>query len=409
MLGYIIKTIKEIISRKQNIVFLVMTVLLVGAFALTYKTDEQENAIRKPNITIGVVDNDGSIYSSFILDYFKKTPTILKFANIVISSEKELKEQFDNGELLAYIVVPEGFADKMMSTDFVSMDISINTSNLMYSVLLKNMLDSYGGYITNVQTVAGGLYQIGKIEGMSKEAFKSMNWSTSLELVQLALSRESFFEKTEVEDMSSTPILQYYIWAILTLLLFLTATITGGRFLKERQLGTYERLRIAGHSIRSISLVILVFNSLLWMIGFNVLLSVISTALHCDTSFQIYVFIDLSILFANVFFLFLSCICRNSQQYAVLCTFGLMLISIIGGVLIPISFLPETFLLYSKMTPTYYLIENLICYSKGTNTLSIGVFSCGIILACFLLYTVACLILSKQRNERRGSYDETVA
>lgn len=408
MLGYVIKTIQELLSNKRNVFVVVIGVFFLGGLALLTGKTEDNPSDNKTSINIGVVDNDHSIYSSLLLDYFKKTESITKFANVTVDSQKNIEERFKNGELLGYLVIPEEFANSLMGLEDVSIDAVINTSNVMYSVLLKNMLDSYGNYITNVQVVSGGLYEVGSIEGMSNENLDKMNWDTSVDLVQLALNRELFFDKKEVTDIPSTPILQYYVWAILILLILLTASLSGLRFLKERQMGTYERLQIAGHSVKVIGLVILLMNSVLWILSYHLLLPVISQLMKCNTPVDTYIYMDVCIILANAVFLLIAVLCSNMQQYAIICTFGLMLLSIVGGIIFPIGFLPEKFLTYSRFTPTYYMIQNVVGYSKGINTLDIKTFTIASLGVALVLYGITCILLSHQRNNRRGKWYEAV-
>ncbi len=400
MSGYIIKTIKELLSSKKNLIFFIITVLIVGALALTAGSKPQEETEVTPNITIGVVDHDNSFYSKLILNYFKNTDSITKFANIIYDTQKNMEVHFDQGKLLAYLVIPQNFSKSLMGAEYITIDVNMNTSNMMYSVLLKNILDSYGTYITNVQVVSGGLYRLGGVYRMGEDARNKMNVDTSIDLVQLVLNRDKFFMKNEVLEIPSTPIQQYYIWAILVLFILLTASLSGNRFLKERQMRTFDRLRIAGHSIYSITATILIMNAIIWMLCFNLLLQVVSSFMHCNVSFGTYLYIDLCILLANMFFLFISILCSNSQQYAVICTFGLILLSIIGGILIPISLLPEQFLLYSRLTPTFYIIQNLIKFGNGTNLINIGCFTLIMIFTVLLLYGLSCFILRHQDRRR---------
>lgn len=408
MFGYVIMICKELLSNKRNIILFIATVAVVGALALTAGSKEQITMEKKPNINIGVVDNDKSLYSSLILDYFKSTKSITKFANITLDSQEKMEELFSKGQLLAYLVIPKNLANSLMGSDYVNIEVVINTSNVMYSVLLKNMLDSYGTYITNVQVVSGGLYRLGKSQGMSPDIRNKMNWDTSIELVQLALNRDMFFDKEEVSDISATPILQYYFWAILVLLTLLTATLSGSRFLKERQLGTYERLRIAGHSIHGILFVILMVNSVLWILSFNLLLPVIARFMYSDLNIVGIWYINLCILLANACFLLISTLCRSGNQYSIICTFGLMLISVIGGILIPISLLPERFLVYSRFTPTYYMIRNLITFAKNTNGKNLLSFTLFVFVLVFALYLLCCFILRKEKGDRREKLHETI-
>ena len=408
MFAYITKMIKELLYRKRNIVFFVVAVLMVGALALTAGTNQKETVPVKPTINIGIIDTDRSIYSSLILNYFNNTKSITDFANVTLDNKENIEELFNEGKLLAYLVIPKNFANSLMNVEAASIEVVLNTSNLMYSVMLKNTLDSYGTYITNVQVVSSGLYSLGKIQGMKSESRNKMNINTSLELIKLALNRDVFFDKREVSTLPATPVLQYYLWAILTLLVLITATLSGSNFLKERQLGTYERLRIAGHSIRRITLVILIVNSLFWILCFNLLLPILTGLMKCSASFEVYLFIDLCILMFNVLFLLIAIFCSNSHQYALVSTFGLMLIAVVGGVLIPISFLPERFLAFSRLTPTYHMIHNLISFIKGSNSINIWLFVLFSLAVILILYGLCCIILKRQKKEQRGRYDEAV-
>ena len=131
MLAYLIKTIKELLTSKKNISIFAAAVLLVGALALTASGSEEKPNKEKPNINIGVVDNDNSVYSSLILNYFKNAESVTNFANITLDSEENMKKLFDEGKLLAYLVIPPDFANSLMGTDYVAIDVVMNTSNVI--------------------------------------------------------------------------------------------------------------------------------------------------------------------------------------------------------------------------------------------------------------------------------------
>lgn len=400
MVWYIIKTWQELIKNKK--IVQMASVFLFLAIFLLFKMDSKNEDETKQTVQLGVVDLDESIYSKMIVDYFENIESFGDYATIHIGTENEIKEKFEQGELLAYLIVPEGFAQNLMNIENVPIKAVINTENSSMAIMFRNLLESYEEYISAVQINAVSLYELMKESGMDQALLAKKNIETSIDLVLLALDRESLFDKVVVELMPHTSLQRYYVWAVISLVLLYSSLMAGGLFLKEKELGAYERLRIIGHSVHSVLGAILVSNVMLWSLLLGALIRFITIILNINVPFEYYIFMFCCILISNFISFMMAGVCVNKKTYMIVGNLGLLLMAIVGGVAIPLPFLPEQFLTISKFTPNYHIIMNSIQYSNGIQKNSMLWLVVCTVVSCSVIFVITCLLLDRSRYKRIG-------
>lgn len=401
MVWYIIKTWKELISNKK-VVLMTSVFLFLTIFSLFMVDGEEEEKKTNQTVSLGVVDNDQSIYSNLIVEYFKNIESFSDFATLHIGTEEEIEQQFDDGKLLGYLVVPEGFADNLMQVKNVPIKAVINTNNTSMAIMFRNLLESYEEYIESVQLNAVALYDLFKAGGMERNQLNKMNMETSIELVLVALDRESLFEKEEVEDMPHTSLTRYYVWAILSLVIVFSSLMSGALYLKERACGTYERLRIIGHSIVSVLGAILISNIVIWSFLAAVAICFITNTLKIAVTYEFYVFIICCIILTNMISCLVASFCKDQKSFMIIGNLGLLLMAIVGGVAIPLTFVPKRFLDISKMTPNYYMISYSIKYSNGIVPIQLSHLIAITVIGTAIIFTATCFALNRSKKFRVG-------
>ena len=368
MIWYLIRVAKEMLYQKRMLIsgFCILLFMGIGAIYMNSADSfDKETEKQKNIVTFGVVDLDESVYSKMVISYFQGTESFAKFASLKIGTEEELKKMFAAGEVAAYLVLPQGFADGLMMGTDTKIKAIIDSNQTMISVILSNMLDSYDTYITKVQENAFALYELFKVEGLTGEQLRKANFDTSFNLVSKALGREELFETEEVATVPHTPIYEYYTWAIITVLIQYGGILSGAVLLREITSGTYIRLRIVGKSLRNVIAGVVVSSTVIWSV---ILLGALKGITHvAKLSFpkEGYAFLFGTIVLASLFFSLLASICKQKNAYMLLGNMSVLIMGILGGVVIPISLMPTRFVCYAKGTPSFWMIYEMIQLSNG--------------------------------------------
>ncbi|MDO5293188.1 MAG: ABC transporter permease [bacterium] len=406
MFWYLVKTLKETFTnRKVMVCSLGILCILFGSVVYFNQTAKSDNKGQRqvPAESFGVVDYDQSIYSTMIIGYFKEAGSFQKFASFQKGSEEEVHAKFLNGEISAYLIIPEGFSKSLMNGSATKIKTMINTNNTVVSVMLSNMLDSYDTYITNVQKNSFALYELFKATGIEEKELDKINFNTSIELVKQALAREDLFEKHEVTTMPHTPIYKYYIWAVISLIILYSAVISGFSLLREVSLGTFARLQIIGHSMASVLTAIILTNTFLWSLLTCSVTKIICNMMHSTFPLKGFIFLVLCIFAANTFFCLLASIFQDKKTYMIVSNLGLLCMGILGGVVYPISVMPYRFVKLAKVSPNYHIIFNCIQYSNENNGgPAVTTMVITLVLITLLSYLLALIAIRRTRQIQIG-------
>lgn len=370
MLNLLRKDYKELIGNKKRIflILLVLIIFIIGTNYNTVKTEKIEKTEKTNSVSLiqfALVDSDKSPYSKLLTEYFKESKSFSSYINITEGSEEKLLDQFHQGQYDVYLEIPENFANNLMILNHQPVKVLINSKDPVKAVLIKNLLESYETYISAVEINCVGLYEVMSISGMEQELIDKKNYEISLDLIFTALGKDSFFQYEEVVDYPSTSITDYYIYSLLIMAISFTSLYVGYQMMKEKKLSTFSRLHTIGFSVYKIVLEKILFSSciLFLMIGFLYMISSLSggNTLHL----KLVPVILLTVLFYTIFAIFLSSIFHHVQNYIIVGNMIFLLLSIIGGSIIPIMYLPKKLADLAKLTPNYWIVKVCLLVQKG--------------------------------------------
>lgn len=116
---------------------LIISLLLCAGLGMLLRALFQTNGNSEENqkITIGVVGDTNSSYLNFGLEAIKTFDTSRFSINIEEMSERAAERALENGEIAAYVIIPEGFVDDMVMGDvgqlsYVTTDGAVNIASL---------------------------------------------------------------------------------------------------------------------------------------------------------------------------------------------------------------------------------------------------------------------------------------
>ena len=395
------KDCKELFGSKKRIgvIIIVLIILLISTY---FNVTKQEVNKTTSLIQFGVVDKDSSVYSKLLLEYFKESESFSAYINIVKGKSEDIEKAFYNGELDIYLEIPEDFAENMIYFKHLPVKVMINSTDTTKAILLKNVLESYEKYISAVEVNCVALYDTMLLSGIDKDLIKKKNIEISYSLIFTALGKDKFFEFEETGDFPSTTILNYYIYALLSMVIVYCGLYVGFQIMKEKKQGTLRRLQTVGMPIAGILLEKIIFSTAVIFIPIY-MLYLIPGLFNGDTiDIKVGIVYLCTILFCVSFAVLLSGIFRKIQNYMIVGNSLGFLFSIVGGGIIPITYLPTELIEIAKYTPNYWFIKVMLLVQRN---MEYGLFSKIVI--SFLIGSFLFYILSKIAYSREeGCLDE---
>lgn len=343
------------LRERKMLLLLACLLLLITAGVFLYASVET-----KPAIRLGVADEDDSEYSRLLLSYFEDNENFGSYISIIRGKRPELESKFDAGELDVYLVIPEDFAERLINIDNVPIEAVVSTEDLTKSVLLKNVLEAYAGYISAVEVHCQALYDVMADEGYDREKITEVNTAISYDLIFTALGKDDLFKRIETERFHSIPLTNYYIYSAIVLLILYAGLLAGLNYLNERRSRIYERLisagvprfRIWGGKLAAFSAVY----SVAAVAGYVIM----TVAGSMEFSGLCILVIILGLTFACILFFVLASFFKTAGAYITAANMLILLSTVAGGGIIPIMYLPRALTSIARFTPNYWFIQFML-------------------------------------------------
>lgn len=330
---------------RKNIGFLiVLIVIMISTFCYV----KEQETIESGKISLGVAKEDTSEYADLLLQYFNENEVFLQYVELIEESEEKLQKAMAEGMLDAYLVIPEDFAQSMIRMDDLPIRAAVSMKNPTKALVLRNVMDAYETYIEAVEVNCTALYRLMKEEGFSKLELNAANMEVSLELIFTALGKDDLFRRRVVESEveEGLSLAEHYKLTALYFVLLFSFLPAGLRILELRKSGLTDRLG-SMHVSKTAVLI---------AVGIPHLLLAVAVLIgYCYMTDRLAEFpegIGLVLLWLPVLLL-LGMLCENSRSYLFLCSFGMVALAVLGGSLIPETFLPDTFREIASFLPNH--------------------------------------------------------
>lgn len=351
----LIKDLKLIFSDKKMLLLLIALLALsaVGIFFCIKETTG-------PAVSFGIADEDNTEYSGLLVTYFDENEVFSSYFNVVRGTRYELADMFNKGEIDMYLIIPKDFTENL--SDIINMPIEgkINSSDRTKAVLLKNLTDAYSDYISSVELNCQGVVDIMKQDGYDSSMVSSMNTKVSYELLFTALGKEDFFKRSNVERFEGISLINYFVYAGMILLILYAGLLAGLKTLKEKLGKVGDRLVSAG--VGKIRIFLSGFMAFLIVYGVIMLIAVGLIYAFGDLSIpaSAILFIIIAIAVSCTIFMIIARFMKSVSAYMVLGNMLILFMTIAGGGIIPIMYLPEGVATIAKFTPTYWFIKMIL-------------------------------------------------
>lgn len=375
--------------------FLLIPVVFTFIFGLIFGSGDEQVL---PRIMVLAVDKDDSIFSKFLLSSFQQGE-LKSLLDIKPVSEAEGLKLMEKGKASALLIIPEKFGEnvwdrkpteilllKNPSEQFLPQVVEeiSDITTLLFSSLLDvfpDELDLIKGFIDEGNVPDKDLSSLSlqiknKMENLSEYVFPPI----------ISLKQETI--KTKEKSQTSLSIYASILPAMAIMFLLFICNAVFEDILREKETKTLLRMTVSPMHISEyiwskiiISLIIGVICTFLLVVIGKIVFSI-----HWGNPLLVFlVIICLNILIAGFVSFPYSFIRTERQAGAVLASL-IIVMSLLGGSMVPVEFLPPFVLNFSKLTVNFWGIKAFQKTMQNTplfqmTPLLLGMLSAGFLLA----------------------------
>ena len=211
-----------LIHWKRFLFFVCLTALLCVATGLLGNFFLQDAAVEP--ITLLVVDQDGSPESILVYNAIADSEQYGEFLIIGLDTHDSALERLKQGEATAVAVIPEGFAQSVMTGENMALSVWYDRA----SPLKTQIVNIFAGAFTDMlKTSQIGVYtalEYARAHGTADE-YQAMFLESNLGYLGMVVQREALFVTKEVSATGQVGIFAYYLIHALVFLLLLSPVL----------------------------------------------------------------------------------------------------------------------------------------------------------------------------------------
>lgn len=220
---------------------LALFLLLTTIFNNYSEVLTQEN-----KIVLGLVSQDNHQLSQVLLDSFSNNPQFSSLFSLSISDLKTTEAAFKNGDLDAYVVIPEGFTEGLLAYNSQGIDLFGHLENPLKNQLIAAIMGGYAHYIDASNAATWSLYFTMKDAGLYGDQITKINTAFSFEMIGTTLGRNNYFELIPYAELPLLSAKAYFALALPLGLIALSTIGVGTQAIGHRQQALYKRQLVAG-------------------------------------------------------------------------------------------------------------------------------------------------------------------
>ncbi|MBN2796050.1 MAG: ABC transporter permease [Clostridia bacterium] len=397
MLNLLKKDIKLMINIKKTIVIMIGFLLIFTIFSSMFQDYMQEKRLID-KLNVGIVDNEDSLLSGMLIGHFQNNKEFMSLFTIEVSDETSLLNKFNNNELSAIIHIPVGFTDSLLHFENTPLKIILNSNYPLQNTVLENIMMSYSTYIKAVDVGIYSLYQTLKSEGVDQRELNDINDSFSANMVLTALRRNYLFQHEVIETFPSTTSSQYFVFAIMLLLIIFTATSGASLLSDEIKNNVLIRYKMTGnHFIKftASKIIVMYLNMVTLLLPLSIVIKWMNDELILSSFLLLMLFISLIIVFFSLLALTLGIILIKFDINLLMATMITMVLGILGGNFIPIQIMPKFIQDISSLTPNYWMLRTCLLLNNNHISNEVKITSFVILVTSFIILFIHSYFLRK--------------
>ena len=373
-------------------VYLVLFVVGIGCiFGLLQKKNAAEAGMQK--IPIGIVGNTEETYFNIAFTALQKLDSTKHTIELHRMSETVAKEALRKGKLMAYAIIPDGFAESVLvGKNKQVVFVTTSASHDLGNRIVEELTEAISSLLVETQNAIYGMQNLAEdkqVEYDQNDVVQQLN----LQYIDLVLNRPDFFEIEYLAEGSLFSWKTYYGCAFFVgILSFLgMGCVT---FAVKRDIAFSKLFRVRGYSVTALVLgEYLAYTSWLFVGGCIVLSIFCAVGLLVGNGLKLFLVVVpvIAALAASQFFLYEL---TDGVLSAVLWQFITAVVGCyVSGCFYPASFFPEAVQRLARYLPQGAALQYMQAYENGTGY--------GKMLLVLGFYMVACLWMTIVVRVRR--------
>jgi len=388
--------------------FTLIPIVFAFIFGLIFGTSQERTL---PRISVLAVDEDQSLFSEFFLSSFKQGEL-----NKIIDLKKVDKEQglklMNKGKASALLIIPQKFGEKIWEGHPVEISLLKNPSeqflpqiveeicdisSLLFSSLFSVFSDELGtikkfidkGNFPDIEISSFSVQLKRRIESISKYVFPPI----------ISLKQKTIKEKEKESPLS---IQAYILPAIAVMFLLFICNVVFEDILKEKKMGTLLRMTVSPLKISDFIWSKTLISTIIGILCTFILIALgrIIFSIHWGNPFLLFfIVICLNFMIAG-FISSLYTFIQTEQQAGAVLSSVIMVMSLLGGSMVPAESFPPFILNISKLTLNYWGIQAFRKAAADAPFQEIFPILLGMILAGIFFSIVGSYFLNK--NLKKG-------
>ena len=384
--------------------FLFIPFVFTLIFGMVFGSGGEETL---PQVKIFVVDNDQSLISGFMLGALTQGE-LSELIDLEELEEEEGRKLLDRGKASALLIIPENFGDNIWEGKPTEILLIKNPAEQFLPQIAEEILDTMTLGLSSLRQVFADelttIRDLAELEALPDESisaislqFKDRIEGLSKYLIPPVISIKQITLSEEKEEVSDMTVQAYILPAIAVMFLLFICNAVFEDVLTEKESGTLMRLRVSPVNLREYiwskivtsTLIGILCTSLLIILG-RVIFSInwgnpVSVAL---------LVLCLNILIAG-FISFLFSFVRTERQAGALLTTVILLMSMLGGSMVPVENYPPVILKFSKLTLNYWGITAFKNIMRGEPLSAIAPILLFMVVAGVLLSILGSYFMNK--------------
>ncbi|WP_339217948.1 ABC transporter permease [Ornithinibacillus sp. FSL M8-0202] len=187
------------------LLFPIFLIGLVAFILVAYITNVQEEPIQ-----IGLVDLDQSTETGMVIRLLEESSQLGDYLHMKRFSEQEAKEKIEQDELVAYILFPEEFTNKLYSGESIIVTVVGNPNREMESYLIKELVDSAARHISSSQANILTINYFAKQLDIDPETRNTIILEQFNEFLLYAISKDNVLDQQIVSNNATSTPKEYF-------------------------------------------------------------------------------------------------------------------------------------------------------------------------------------------------------
>jgi hypothetical protein len=386
--------LKRRINLRALLIFYIILAMTLALLSWAFAAYE-EQLKEADRIRLAVVNEDTHLFAGVLVDSFKDNSHFTSLFELTFSTHKEAEQLYAKGEIDAYVHIPKGFTQGLLTYDNLPVTIIAHVENPVKNRLIEEILTGYAYYIDAANAATWSLYFTMEDSGMPSETLQRINNSFSLEMISATMGRASWFELDPQYEIPSVSALTYFTIMLPMGVLTLLGLQSGSMSIEDRKDLCHWRLYTTGLSMTFQVLTTAVVDALYAFIFLFPLMLVLFTYNTPSLALWAIGMLVLGTLFWQSSWRLVSYTFKDPSTFSLAITSAAFFIALTSGTLVPFAFLPIWIRQIGSFLPPFILGRSAL---MGYETIHPYVYT----IACLCLVFLVAEALLLRRSFRKG-------